>query len=701
MADAVAIPGSCVNCGLGRKPLGVPEIVFSTLSQVSEGAAQGCVQCSVLFRGIQEYLKTAEPWTGQHIMIEVNFSLIKSLRASLIDVHNTTGYRTLSFYESSRSSWLEKAIPDLPLGMEPPSRTSSDESLEWARKQIDRCGASHKACKDSSTLLPKRVLDVGVTSSDRVSLYEPNSHSAPYVCLSHCWGRRPFLRTLSHNIEAHKDIIQWDLLPPSFQHTIEVTRKLGIRYLWIDSLCIIQDDEDDWRQEASNMASIYQNSFLVISATKSADAYGGLYSELPSDCQSRNVTVRNDNGTLETVHVRRALDHHHQSGGGQEYGQMLLPIFTRGWVFQERFLSARVLYFGPEELAWECLEASACQCIEAEEFNHAAGVFVPGQTNPKQHYSVCSLEVVVSYRLGNNLEATHDDIFPAISGLAKEFQGEIKSDYCAGLWKTDLLDGLLWTPVFPPLQTDGPHEPLDEAVQRWSEEASHWVTPRPTSWRAPSWSWASVKMPVEFMDVEFRHSKRVTPDPMKPLCHVLAISCQHIGADPTGELATGKSHIVLQGRLAPASICSACQRNVAVIRPDDNYENILNPLLRPGVWSSQFTNNQDAPSADLEGGGTDTCPSTETKAGDGTVVPFLFMVGKVGSPENPTVFLMLLPEGEEQRRPDSGRVPNLVDSCVYRRIGLLIVIGNPLAWCGQDWIAKVMDVAQETEVKIV
>jgi len=126
------------------------------------------------------------------------------------------------------------------------------------------------------------------------------------------------------------------------------------------------------------------------------------------------------------------------------------------------------------------------------------------------------------------------DIFPAMSGLAKQFQETVQSQYLAGLWRNDFLSGLLWH-----------FEDALPACPRIREERCRsWLT-RPKIWRAPSLSWASVKAPVLFLR---------NIDKFQPGCKLLDVDCELASSDLTGVLVNGKNHFVLCGRLAPATI---------------------------------------------------------------------------------------------------------------------------------------------------
>jgi hypothetical protein len=166
--------------------------------------------------------------------------------------------------------------------------TSSESCLEKAKAWLHTCVNTHDSCvgsavpKGSLPELPKRILDMtALDSTGAIRLVEPQGTNALYLCLSHCWGTSysPYLplRTTISTIQCWKRRIEWDQLPLTFQDAIHFTRRLGQRYLWIDSLCIIQDDRDDWDDQSVRMADIYGNSYLTLAAALAPDCAFGLY----------------------------------------------------------------------------------------------------------------------------------------------------------------------------------------------------------------------------------------------------------------------------------------------------------------------------------------------------------------------------------------------------------------------------------------
>lgn len=141
---------------------------------------------------------------------------------------------------------------------------------------IQECASSHTECGVARRKpLPTRVLDV---RHDLVRLYDTQGERVDYVTLSHCWGASGNnVTTTTRNYEDRKSGIEWGVLNKTYQEAVIVVRRIGINFLWIDSLCIVQDNASDWNKESGQIASIYENSFLTICATRSKDGTGGLF----------------------------------------------------------------------------------------------------------------------------------------------------------------------------------------------------------------------------------------------------------------------------------------------------------------------------------------------------------------------------------------------------------------------------------------
>jgi hypothetical protein len=261
----------------------------------------------------------------------------------------------------------------------------------------------------------------------------------------------------------YKDFMQevpWDKLTKTFQHAILATRKFGFNYIWIDSLCIIQDDDSDWSTESSRMASVYKNSMLNIAATAGSDGNCGLFFKQ----DYRDLWVP----SLRLPKSSKTLYFH---------GDFFEPVsrsalLTRGWIVQERWLSPRTLHFTRDKLRWEC------------------GQGLASETSPEIRPRYISDEVKdyslleglnMSHNLWNRIVQTYSscylseerDRLVALSGIAKDIYEKTQDEYLAGLWRSSLPTDLVW-----------------RALHSTQEPT------RTKCYRAPTWSWASLIGPV-------------------------------------------------------------------------------------------------------------------------------------------------------------------------------------------------------------
>jgi hypothetical protein len=238
--------------------------------------------------------------------------------------------------------------------------------------------------------------------------------------------------TKRDNVRANEKGIPLLELPKTFQDAVDIANALGIRYLWIDSFCIIQDDENDWQTQASLMAAIYENAYITLAAGASDNDDGGFFAESTEKCTEPYKLYLNVDDVDHEVYFRHAVSHPNCEWPDRE----TYTLMTRAWTLQERLLARRYLCFGRYEIFWECQEDVSCSCTIAEgPFNPRNGL--PGFHNCeplKYRYSllddmssndVASLwrELVKQYS-GRDLTKPSDKL-PALAGLAKRFQVQI------------------------------------------------------------------------------------------------------------------------------------------------------------------------------------------------------------------------------------------------------------------------------------
>ncbi|KAH7412357.1 heterokaryon incompatibility protein-domain-containing protein [Phaeosphaeria sp. MPI-PUGE-AT-0046c] len=155
-------------------------------------------------------------------------------------------------------------------------RGDAQEVLDRMKKWMVSCDRNVKiwSTRLDGTCLPTRVLDLGTSTADDsadIRLWETKGAHGRYATLSYCWGGYNEVRTLKSNLQDRCVGISWTELPSVFQQAVTVTRGLGIQYLWIDALCIVQDDAVDWRAEAGQMANVYWNGACRLAITHCRD----------------------------------------------------------------------------------------------------------------------------------------------------------------------------------------------------------------------------------------------------------------------------------------------------------------------------------------------------------------------------------------------------------------------------------------------
>ncbi|EPE30622.1 heterokaryon incompatibility protein [Glarea lozoyensis ATCC 20868] len=448
--------------------------------------------------------------------------------------------RQASLVKTSVTSTTEKFLTSM-LHTPFSESTESGEALSLARSWMADCGKNHKACPRGPKFndwYPSRLLDLGEPDKDNKRVQSNKVHLIStsdttgrfkegfkienefYVTLSHCWGKAKFTTLTENNIEEfHEEGIEIDTLPKSFQDAIRFSRRLSkyVRYIWIDSLCIIQgkskNQYEDWLRESASMHRIYQNSYCNLSATAATDSEKGLFFDgaphqlweddinlnvegipgrnkpwqksLPENPFDTPINTVNKPKSVERQQVERCriLD--------VSFWQRHVddaPVNRRGWVLQERIMAPRVLHFCSDQIAWECreLEASESSRSGLQNFRMQAGDIVR-KTNLKTlipHLALADQDSQISYYQNWNRVVevysklglrNPEDKLIALSGIASIMHRHIKDDYLGGMWRTYLESQLLWY------------------VDPWFEEGRfYYMSERATEYRAPSFSWAAI-----------------------------------------------------------------------------------------------------------------------------------------------------------------------------------------------------------------
>lgn len=237
----------------------------------------------------------------------------------------------------------------------------SDEQFALLNLLIRKCDETHDcmaAQEHSGSLskLPTRLIDVG-RANEPVRLVQTSHNSAvkgPYIALSHCWGalsKEQRCCTYANNIEQRKACIEYDALPSNFQDAVLITRALGMRYLWIDSLCIVQDDPADWSVEAIRMEDVFSNAYCTVAASSAASSLIGF---LRHRRQRDAIKLSTPEG--EPLYLAEGVDDFRADVENS-------ILSSRGWVLQERALSRRTIYYTSTQVYWECGNGVVCETL--------------------------------------------------------------------------------------------------------------------------------------------------------------------------------------------------------------------------------------------------------------------------------------------------------------------------------------------------
>jgi hypothetical protein len=362
------------------------------------------------------------------------------------------------------------------------------------------CIANHPMCSSPSTLLPSRVIKVGSEQVDPALHITGGDDCAQYAALSHCWGDSHVLTTTTTTIEDRKQGLLMTSLPKTFSDAIIITRRLGIEYLWIDSLCILQDSSEDWAREAANMAAVYSGATVVIAADaaeRSTDGCFVPYKEGHGKNLSVTIPCVDDQGLECQVYARERMQrsvHDQIEHRPLDYSYApALPLNLRGWALQERLLAPRILHYGSTELAWECWSQVNCECTpipekidyDIDQYHKQYRVGKVGRM-ALAHPDLADHKEINSYDREHWRSLVSDftsrgltyqcDRLAALSGLASKLQGP-SDEYISGLWRSDFARDMMWYVRH-----------TDVSRPSYPQEA----------YMAPSWSWAAVTGEVNF-----------------------------------------------------------------------------------------------------------------------------------------------------------------------------------------------------------
>lgn len=417
--------------------------------------------------------------------------------------------------------------------LRPPNpAVASPQANNRAQSWMEACDKNHSKCVSNTNVsLPRRLLEIsGNDAMDcTVRLRETEGETGRYATLSYVWGDCQQLLTLKSNYNQHLDEIEVDDLPPGIADAIFIALGLGIKYLWIDALCIIQDSMQDKMSEIGNMANIYKNSYVTISAastTSAAQSFTDLREimlNLANTLMKLSIVVPKDiEGLMKWIHAykenpewknseyRQNIESAFQKtkwaqrgdddAWSEEYSKAWLalrvedddlqhifttpqlanePISGRGWTLQEAWLSPRLLIYGSSQLSWRCNVRTLADGGQTSELylplRHVNTISSPtDEANIKLLRSMWG-DLLQDYTSRSLSDPS--DKFNALQGIVEELKRQTGDEYLGGVWRSDIVWGLSW----------------------YHDVASDYETIRLSNGRTcPSWSWAKADGPVQF-----------------------------------------------------------------------------------------------------------------------------------------------------------------------------------------------------------
>lgn len=424
--------------------------------------------------------------------------------------------------------------------------TSSPETYKQIRTWLDTCKNEHPNCRPPSgdPSLPTRLiyLDPSRDSSlsnptdtklqpRLISTNDVECSECRYIALSYRWPEDfPVeAKSTQDNIREQMRGLKTSRLPLIFNDLFQVAVRLGISYVWIDSLCIVQDDPEDWNREAARMIQIYRYAELTVAAAAPpTESDLGLFRHGdPSDVTSVRLPSLRDppkyGADYEVVLLKPQKE---------LYGES--PLVSRGWCFQEREISQRIVHYTETQVLWECRALRASEGFPdglptENPLDEKEVIPVNKDWSDRMLDNDLNDEMVENfwYRAVGDYSArqltVYTDKFPALAGLAAAFREYKPADcrYLAGLWEDNFLGSLLWS------SRTGRDEGVKD-YQSYERKPRTITNTRYPEYVAPTWSWASVAGPISY-DCTFNPK---TPSPVKFALKILDIDVQTSTNDP-------------------------------------------------------------------------------------------------------------------------------------------------------------------------
>ncbi|KAI1454737.1 HET-domain-containing protein [Annulohypoxylon moriforme] len=487
------LPGSrCPVCTPLIEPPG-----FCSTTALRQASSGHCATCTLLYTALSERLDLDDPTLERVDSIGGYgfFNLVAGPAKPRFTTGSLWDHISVSLALDGEG-YCPPTLDWLPILRKSPLSRTKERDIQLIKNHIEDCRSNHSDCPDFRYIylqkLPTRVIDVGLDGRRPFLHLSHKGERALYLALSHRWGdprsSHKRLLTLTENIYSHCKGIPLDEFPKTFREAIEVARGLGIQYIWIDSICIIQNDEKDWETEASRMANVYSNAFATIFADRAAHSDDGLFQNEKDRKISRSLRILEFNnsepGPLVRVLIQTQINSNTANFATEvreifcQADQSPSQLAGRGWILQEECLSRRRIHFTETELKWKCPTVANCDCglpTQPDMADPTANfsILVEPEKAKNQPWKTPAWlwQRLVEHYTSRSLSYESDRMI-ALAGIATKVP-EKREHYLGGMWRDQLNTSILWKAAG--------------------------LCHRTAEYVAPSWSWASVSGKIRFV----------------------------------------------------------------------------------------------------------------------------------------------------------------------------------------------------------
>jgi hypothetical protein len=403
---------------------------------------------------------------------------------------------------------IANGVEDLAhVNLEQQASTGSKENLQLASSWLNDCISNHPQCRpafDDENWAPSRLIYVGSLDDPELRIVATSSltDKVPYAALSHRWGSTEISILTSDLLSKYQKEIPPSDVSATVRDAAHATRSMELQYLWVDSLCIVQDDPEDWSQESASMAKVYGLSTCTFAAALGGNGDDGCFTNrnqyLVRPCKIPNPFSKDSNLSfcLRSQYLNKIYER-------EVKGSLW---YNRGWVFQERTLSPRLLIFGKAQMLWACQKLQAAETwpcgktitdfidrFESFEVEKLRLQSLSDKDRAVSSWDTTWWTFILDY---TRSEITRkSDRLIALQGLASKIERATGRQYCAGLWiDASLPLSLLW---------------------KSASKAPVSNRPRPKEYRAPTWSWASIDGPIAFDTKKNYYSRKIMIDVLR------------------------------------------------------------------------------------------------------------------------------------------------------------------------------------------